>query len=160
MVIIWFDVHAIILAWISWGWIFNCELVIVILNAWMFGQNQTTTQIITDCSNFVHFHPHGNQPQWMGRNLYDYHSFQQKIPWSNNYAHHFTLEKHWNYLYFLRIVPQWVISIFKHLISLVNLTRCESVKGLRCSAMSRISRTSHMKSMTGWAEKIGEIKLQ
>ena len=68
-----------------------------------------------------------------------------------------TLEKHWMYLYFLRIVPQWVISIFKHLISLVNLTRCESVKGLRCSAMSRISRTSHMKSMTGWAEKIGKI---
>lgn len=53
--------------------------------------------------------------------------------------------------YFRRIVPQCVISIFKPLISFVNLTRCESVNGFRWSKTSRISRTSHMKSVTGCA---------
>lgn len=36
-------------------------------------------------------------------------------------------------------------------ISLVNLTRWESVRGLVCSLMFWMSRTSHMNSMTGWA---------
>ena len=58
--------------------------------------------------------------------------------------------------YFRLMVPQWVISIFKHLISLVNLTLCESVNGFLCSLMSRISKTSHIKSMTGWACKLNK----
>uniref|UniRef100_A0A8W7PHR5 Uncharacterized protein n=1 Tax=Anopheles coluzzii TaxID=1518534 RepID=A0A8W7PHR5_ANOCL len=53
--------------------------------------------------------------------------------------------------YLRRIVPQWVISILSPLISLVNLTRCESVSGLRCSLMSLMSSTSHMNSITGCA---------
>lgn len=43
---------------------------------------------------------------------------------------------------FLRCTP---------LISLVNLTRCESVSGFCCSSMLLKSNTSHMNSMTGWA---------
>lgn len=37
------------------------------------------------------------------------------------------------------------------LISLVNLTRCESVRGRGCSSMLWMSSTSHMNWMTGWA---------
>lgn len=37
------------------------------------------------------------------------------------------------------------------LISLVKRTRCESVRGLGCSSMFRMSSTSHMNSITGWA---------
>lgn len=37
------------------------------------------------------------------------------------------------------------------LISLVNLTRCESVSGRGCSSMLWMSSTSHMNWMTGWA---------
>jgi len=54
-------------------------------------------------------------------------------------------------LYFRLMVPQCVISIFSPLISLVNLTLWESVRGLRCSFMSRMSKTSHMNSITGCA---------
>lgn len=54
-------------------------------------------------------------------------------------------------LYFLLIAPQWVISIFNPLISLVNLTRWLSVNGFLCSLMSLISSTSHINSITGCA---------
>lgn len=43
--------------------------------------------------------------------------------------------------YFLRMAPAWVISTLSPLISLVNLTRCESVSGRRWSFMSPMSST-------------------
>lgn len=54
-------------------------------------------------------------------------------------------------LYFRFMVPQWVISILRPLISLVNFTLCESVSGFLCSLMSRMSSTSHINSITGCA---------
>lgn len=43
------------------------------------------------------------------------------------------------------------LFFFLPLISLVNLTRCESVSGRGCSSMLWMSNTSHMNWMTGWA---------
>ena len=54
-------------------------------------------------------------------------------------------------LYFRRMAPQCVISIFRPRISLVNLTLMLSVSGFRWSLISLMSSTSHMKSMAGWA---------
>lgn len=42
-------------------------------------------------------------------------------------------------------------SPYLPLISLVNLTRCESVRGRGCSSMLWMSSTSHMNWITGWA---------
>lgn len=60
------------------------------------------------------------------------------FPRSNRFPHHYT----WWYLF---------VCFGSPLISLVNLTRCESVRGRGCSSMLWMSSTSHMNWMTGWA---------
>lgn len=54
-------------------------------------------------------------------------------------------------LSFLNIQYTLSTPVFLPLISLVNLTRCESVSGRGCSSILWMSNTSHMNWMTGWA---------